>query len=560
MLGAIVGDIIGSRFEGIKPESLDFELFTEESHFSDDTVLTLSVAKWLMDDPNHTHGGIIKSLRTVGWHHLGAGYGQRFYCWLRNNNPQPYGAWSNGCAMRVSPVGLYAKTLDEALELAKMSAEVTHNHPEGIKGAQPIAACVFLCKNGYTKEYIREYVETTFKYNLHRTIEEIRSIYKMDVSCAGSVPEAIIAFLEGNSFEEVIRLAISIGGDTDTIAAMAGSIAACCYEIPYDISKQCRSILSNDLSDILYDFEQRYLIKYQNYYTRANPGLIIFLINQSKSMEAPWGEGKTLAEQASISLNRSISEMGMRCFSGSRYIDSAYIVIIGHGGKNNSMEAELLRSGSIATLCTDDTIPVQHLKQMIPDGAGGTLTMDLELKQFVTPKSVGRASMSNAFQLASALVNEWVTRSRETVDEDGNPITRDDSLDPVPLIINISDGEPIDCEADVRKYASEIMDINCPDGNPLIFNIHLSVCGGKEICMPMTDSILPPNDKMSKLLFDISSALPETMVQEAKACGFSDAEVGVKTFMSNVTEVEKFVMFLNFGSKIRQWEYSMMIR
>lgn len=186
--------------------------------------------------------------------------------------------------------------------------------------------------------------------------------------------------------------------------------------------------------------------------------------------------------------------------------------------------------------------------------------MDLELKQFVTPKSVGRASMANAFQLASALVTEWVTRARETVDEDGNPITRDDSLDPVPLIINISDGEPIDCEEDVRKYANEIMNINCPDGNPLIFNIHLSACSSKEICMPMTDSILPPNDKTSKLLFDISSALPETMIQEAKACGFSDAEVGVKTFMSNVTEVEKFVMFLNFGSRIRQWEYSMMIR
>ena len=117
------------------------------------------------------------------------------------------------------------------------------------------------------------------------------------------------------------------------------------------------------------------------------------------------------------------------------------------------------------------------------------------------------------------------------------------------MIINISDGEPTDSEADVRKYANEIMDINCPDGNPLIFNIHLSACGGKEICMPMTDSILPPNDKMSKLLFDISSALPETMVQAAKECGFPDAEAGVKTFMSNVTEVEKFVMFLNFGTK-----------
>ena len=548
MLGAIVCDILGARFEGIKLESLDFELFTEESHFSDDTVLTLAVAKWLMEDPNHTHGGIIKSLRTVGWHHLGAGYGQRFYCWLRSNNPQPYGAWSNGCAMRVSPVGLYAKTLDEALELAKISAEVTHNHPEGIKGAQAIVACVFLCKNGYTKEYIREYVETTFKYNLHRTIEEIRPIYKMDVSCAGSVPEAIIAFLEGNSFEEVIRLAISIGGDTDTIAAMAGSMAACCYEIPDDISNKCRLILSNDLSDILYDFEQRYLIKYQNYYTRANPGLIVFLINQSKSMEAPWGEGKTLAEQATDSISLIISELGMRFTCGSWIKECANIVIIGHGGKNNSMEAELLRSGSISQLVTDDTIPVKQFKQMISDHAGGTIQIEYDMKQFVTPKSIGRGQMANAFQLASRLVNEWLTRAKETVDEDGNPITRDDSLDPVPLIINISDGEPIDCEEDVRKYANEIMNINCPDGNPLIFNIHFSAYGGKEICMPMTDSILPPNDKMSKLLFDISSALPESMVEAAKCSGFPDAEAGVKTFMSNVHQVENIVYILNCGS------------
>ena len=288
---------------------------------------------------------------------------------------------------------------------------------------------------------------------------------------------------------------------------------------------------------------------YENNFTRANPGLIVFLIDQSKSMENPWSGGKTLAEQTALSINRSISEMGLRFTSGDKIKDSANIIMIGYGGTKDSMEAELLRSGSIATLCTDDTIPVQHLKQMIPDGAGGIIPIDFDLKEFVTPKAVWGTPMASAFQLASALVNEWVTRARETVDEDGNPITRDDSLDPVPLIINISDGEPTDSEADVRKYASEIMDINCPDGNPLIFNIHLSACGGKEICMPMTDSILPPNDKMSKLLFDISSALPETMVQAAKECGFPDAEAGVKTFMSNVTEVEKFVMFLNFGTK-----------
>ena len=152
--------------------------------------------------------------------------------------------------MRVSPVGLYAKTLDEALALAALTASVSHNHPEGVKGAQAIATSVFLCKQGKTKQEIKEYVEKTFGYNLHRTIAEIRPRYGFDVSCQGSAPEAIIAFMEGNSFEEVIRLAISLGGDSDTIGAMAGAIAACMYPIPYEIAVRCNSILTDDLREI----------------------------------------------------------------------------------------------------------------------------------------------------------------------------------------------------------------------------------------------------------------------------------------------------------------------
>lgn len=156
--------------------------------------------------------------------------------------------------MRVSPVGLYAKTLDEALALAALTASVSHNHPEGVKGAQAIATSVFLCKQGKSKQEIKEYVEKTFGYNLHRTIADIRPRYGFDVSCQGSVPEAIIAFLEGNSFEEVIRLAISLGGDSDTIGAMAGGIAACMYPIPEEIVLRCDSILSDDLKDIKNQF------------------------------------------------------------------------------------------------------------------------------------------------------------------------------------------------------------------------------------------------------------------------------------------------------------------
>jgi ADP-ribosylglycohydrolase len=152
--------------------------------------------------------------------------------------------------MRVSPVGLYANTLDEALALAALTASVSHNHPEGVKGAQAIAACVFFCKEGKSKQEIKEYVEKTFGYDLSRKIRDIRPSYDFDVSCQGSVPEAIIAFLEGNSFEEVIRLAISLGGDSDTIGAMAGAIAACMYPIPRDIAERCDSILTDDLREI----------------------------------------------------------------------------------------------------------------------------------------------------------------------------------------------------------------------------------------------------------------------------------------------------------------------
>ncbi len=255
MLGAIAGDIIGVPFEHNPIKTTKFPLFSEESCFSDDTVLTLAVANWLMTDIKHSHLGLVESLRDIGRRHIGAGYGSKFYNWLRSENIQsPYYAFSNGCAMRVSPVGLYAKTLDEALELSKISAEVTHNHPEGIKGAQAIASCIYLCKSGKSKNEIKTFIESHFGYNLNRTIENIRLDYEFDVTCNGSVPEAIIAFLEGNSFEEVIRLAISLGGDSDTLAAMAGSIAACMYEIPECISVKCNEILTNDLIEIKDNF------------------------------------------------------------------------------------------------------------------------------------------------------------------------------------------------------------------------------------------------------------------------------------------------------------------
>ena len=250
MLGAIIGDIVGSVYEFHNTKSMNFELFTPWSRFTDDSVMTLAVAKWLVEDETHTIHYLIYCMQELGNRYPNAGYGGNFWAWLREENPQPYNSWGNGAGMRVSPVGLYAKTLDEALALAALTASVSHNHPEGVKGAQAIAACVFLCKEGKSKAEIKEYIEKTFDYNLNRSIAEIRPRYEFDVSCQGSVPEAIIAFLDGNSFEEVIRLAISLGGDSDTIGAMAGAIAACMYPIPDEIVNRCNTILTEDLKEI----------------------------------------------------------------------------------------------------------------------------------------------------------------------------------------------------------------------------------------------------------------------------------------------------------------------
>ena len=247
MLGALVGDIIGSVYEFQNVKSIDFDLFTPWSTYTDDSVMTLAVAKWLIEDKEHTKHHLISCMQELGRRYPKAGYGGNFEWWLRQDDPQPYNSWGNGAGMRVSPVGLYAKSLEEALYLAEITASVSHNHPEGIKGAKAIAASVFLCKTGKSKDEFKNYVQASFGYNLERTIFEIRPNYYFDVSCQGSVPEAIIAFLEGNSFEEVIRLAISIGGDSDTIGCMAGAIAACIYPIPEEITEKCNSILTDDL-------------------------------------------------------------------------------------------------------------------------------------------------------------------------------------------------------------------------------------------------------------------------------------------------------------------------
>ena len=258
MLGAVAGDIIGSAYEFAGRKDYDFELFPEGSRFTDDTVMTLAVAKWLVqhDERCHTKEQLVSCIKELGLAYPYAGYGSMFNAWLWREESHSYNSYGNGSAMRVSPIGLYADTLDEALKLAMMSAEVSHSHPEGIKGAQAVAAAVWMANNGYPKNAIREYIEHKFGYNMSRTIDEIRPTYKWDSSCQRSVPEAIIAFLDGRDFEDVVRLAVSLGGDADTQAAIAGGIASCIYPIPEHIADECERRLPTELLEIMRNFER----------------------------------------------------------------------------------------------------------------------------------------------------------------------------------------------------------------------------------------------------------------------------------------------------------------
>jgi ADP-ribosylglycohydrolase len=255
ILGAITGDIIGSSYEFNNVKSTDFELFTNDTFFTDDSVLTAATMHALLHRIDY--GQVYHSFGRIYPHR---GYGGGFKEWLHSDNPKPYNSLGNGSAMRVSPVGWYCAGIDDVLAEAKKSAEVTHNHPEGIKGAQAVAASVFLARTGKGKAAIKKFIVDTFGYNLDRSIDEIRPVYEFDGTCQGSVPEAIIAFLESSDYEDAVRLAVSIGGDSDTIACIAGGIAEAFYgEIPEDITDFVSVILGPDLiQDVIMPFSEKY--------------------------------------------------------------------------------------------------------------------------------------------------------------------------------------------------------------------------------------------------------------------------------------------------------------
>jgi ADP-ribosylglycohydrolase len=254
ILGAIIGDVIGSVYEWNNVKSTDFKLFKRKTDFTDDSVLT-----WASMDAILNKLDYAETFHHYGRKYPNRGYGGHFQQWIDDENPEPYNSWGNGSAMRVSPVGWAYDTIEEVMENAKKNAEVTHNHPEGIKGAQATATAVFLARKGRSKSEIKQFIETTFEYNLDRTIEEIRPDYKFDVSCQGSLPEAIIAFLESTDFENAIRLAISIGGDSDTIACITGGIAEAFYnEIPEHIIENMLRVLPNEVIKLVEEFSGKY--------------------------------------------------------------------------------------------------------------------------------------------------------------------------------------------------------------------------------------------------------------------------------------------------------------
>ena len=263
MYGAILGDMIGSPYEfDMGNKRKEFPLFSERSTFTDDTVMTIAVAEAFLDndllmDEAIIRQRLIESMHKYGKMYPDAGYGGRFGMWLFLEGSEPYNSYGNGSAMRVSSVAWLCPDLETVRAMAGVSAAVTHNHPEGIKGAEATASAIFLARTGKSKAEIKAYIEEAFGYDLSRTCDEIRPGYHHVESCQETVPEAITAFLEGRSFEDVIRTAVSLGGDCDTLTCIAGSIAEGFYGVPEELKKECRNCLPQQLLNVLLRFEER---------------------------------------------------------------------------------------------------------------------------------------------------------------------------------------------------------------------------------------------------------------------------------------------------------------
>ena len=270
LLGGIIGDTVGSVYEFDNIYTKQFPLFSNRSIYTDDSIMTLAVADVLQYenpkrfpmDYDFIREQIIQSMQKWGrkYPNPKGAYGNRFTKWLMSKNPEPYNSLGNGSAMRVSAVGWVCQTLEQTLELAAATADITHNHPEGIKGAQATAAAIFLARTGKSVTEIRQYIESTFRYDLSRTCDQIREVYTYNETCQGTVPEALTAAFEGKDFEDVIRLAVSLGGDCDTLTCIAGSVAGALFDIPKEIAKETMKRLPDDMLDVFKRFSYSRLI------------------------------------------------------------------------------------------------------------------------------------------------------------------------------------------------------------------------------------------------------------------------------------------------------------
>ncbi len=260
MIGAIIGDIAGSRFEWENHRSKDFNLFDDYCHPTDDSIMSLAVAKAILEsekEKDDLSANAISCMQELGRIYDNAGYGGRFIKWIWSDNPEPYNSFGNGAAMRVGPCGFAATSIEEAKELSAAVTRISHNHPQGMKGAEAIAAAIFLARSGKDKGEIKKYLEENY-YGVNFKIDDIRKTYKFDVSCQGSVPVALEAFFEAANFEDAIRTAISVGGDSDTIACMAGAVAEAYFGVPEEIIDHCADYLDRREMEILYHFEKRF--------------------------------------------------------------------------------------------------------------------------------------------------------------------------------------------------------------------------------------------------------------------------------------------------------------
>lgn len=260
MYGALLGDMIGAPYEFDRGnKTKNFPLFSDGTHFTDDSVMTIAVAEALMDSMGSSDEEVkktlVSSMQKWGHKYPYAGYGCMFSRWLKSDNPQPYGSFGNGSAMRVSSAGWLYDTLEKTRHYAKLTAKVTHNHPEGIKGAEATASAIFMARNGSTKDEIRDYVIREFGYDLSRTCDEIRPTYHHIETCQQTVPEALTAFLEGTDFEDVIRTAVSLGGDSDTLTCIAGGIAEAFYGVPAVMESECKKRLPDDMVSVIDRFD-----------------------------------------------------------------------------------------------------------------------------------------------------------------------------------------------------------------------------------------------------------------------------------------------------------------